>query len=115
MSVIRYFKNGVETTEELFDSNGGIKRSIQKYLKNNKAHLIEIPNDVVFDLEQGKLIRAYTQKQLLKDFPSVKKSVRDGIAENPKRFLLPNKQVYNLVHFIFFFLIFRSKLKRKIK
>lgn len=96
MSVIKYFKDGKENVEELFDSNGGIKRSIQNYLKANPAYIVQLPNNVVFDLEQKKLVRAYTKKQLLKDYPSVKKSIRDGIASNPKRFIISNNQVYNL-------------------
>ena len=96
MSEIRYFKNGEEVAEQLFNANGSIKRSIQNHLKNHPTYLLKIPNDVVFDNEKKKLIRAYTQAQLGKEFPSVKKSIRDGIAENPKRFILPNNQVYNL-------------------
>ena len=57
MTEIRYFKNAQEQVEELFDANGGIKRSIQSYLKANPAYIVQLPNNVVFDLEQKKLAR----------------------------------------------------------
>ena len=96
MATITYYKNGVEIIDEIYNTNGGIKSNIQTYLKKFPNNIVKLPNNVVYDLEKKKLIKAFTNKQLLKDYPSVKKTIREGIASNPKRFIIANTQIYNI-------------------